>query len=344
MKKLEKIVVLVIILLVTFSLSAKTKVKFFLGDATCQLAGEEQWTKLAINQELSTGDSIKTGPKAYVELDVDGNYIKLQESSQMKLSQSLDGEEKSDSVDMNRGNLKLKLNKLKKENKGFQVNTPSSVCAVRGTEFTVAAGYDGTTLLQVEEGQVEFMGETKSVMVARNQQSEVRLGREPSEVTDVKPQEWNKWLSETKVNMSGNEAAILEDALKKIQKLDAEITELENSRAELEKSKETVDAEAKKLKAAGDNDGFKSKAAETFSLMRKSHLALMKIYYRAENINLVKSFAESVYAELDKEKIDQKTQDVYSQIIETYNKYYKKYIEEVVKEQKRMRDRKAQKK
>lgn len=343
MKKLNKMVVLVLVMVVSTSLFAKTRVKFFLGDASCQLAGEEKWTKLSINQELSTGDSLKTGPKAYIELDIDGNYIKLQESSQMKLSQSLDGEAKNDSVDMNRGNLKLKLDKLKKESKGFQVNTPASVCAVRGTEFTVAAGYDGTTLLQVEEGQVEFQGETKSVIVAKNQQSEVKLGKDPSEVVDIKRQEWNKWLADSRVNMKGNEQLILEDSLKKIQKLDSEIIELENIRAELVKSKEALDEEAKKLKAAGDNDGFKSKAAEAFQAMAKANYAQLKCFIRADRMNMIKVFAEETYAEIDKEKIDQQTQNVYSQIIDTYNKYYKKYIEEVVNNQKRARERRAKK-
>lgn len=344
MKKLNKIVVLVMIVFVSTSVLAKTRVKFFLGDATCQLAGEEKWTKLSINQELSTGDSLKTGPKAYIELDIDGNYIKLQESSQMKLSQSLDGEEKTASVDMNRGNIKLKLDKLKKESRGFQVNTPASVCAVRGTEFTVSSGYDGTTLVQVEEGQVEFVGETKSVMVAKNQQSEVKVGRDPSEVTDIKRQEWNKWLADSKVNLAGNESTLLEESLKRMSKLDAEIIELEGVKAEQLKLKETLDAEAKKLKTAGDNDGFKSKAADAYQAMLKANLALLKIYNRVDKLNLVKTFADETYLVIDKDKIDQNTQEKYSQIVEIYNKYYKSYIEEYVKEQKKVRERRAQRK
>src|SRR3989338_10036707 len=58
-------------------------------------------------------------------------------------------------------------NKVKKTGKGFMMQTQTAVCSVRGTDFSVGIGENGTTQLDVFEGVVNGLkiatGEDKDV-------------------------------------------------------------------------------------------------------------------------------------------------------------------------------------
>ncbi|MBF0197404.1 MAG: FecR domain-containing protein, partial [Planctomycetes bacterium] len=67
---------------------------------------------------------------------------------------SADKVDKKVSVKLSLGKVRCKVNKLKAKS-SFVIKSPVSVAGVRGTDFGVSVGSDGTTDIDVEEGEVE---------------------------------------------------------------------------------------------------------------------------------------------------------------------------------------------
>lgn len=323
---------------------AAVKVKFFVGDATCKTLGSEEWTKVTMNQTLQNGDTVKTGAKAYVSLDLDGNIMKIEENSSVVVSQDVDGDEKVDSLDMHYGNLQLKMNKLKKSNSGFKVNTVASVAAVRGTEFTVLTGYNGDTILQVTKGKVEMTGKTKSLMVEANQQTSVPFGGDPEAIETLKTVEWESWQAESQKKLKGNEHNILLECLSKMQSLEKDIKDFETIRESKLSEKEAFDKKAQEAKSAGDNDTFKENASNAFKSLRQANFSLFRIYVKASRMEMVKEMTERSYRSVDKEDLTPEINETYTKIYEIYNTYYSKYIKETIEARQKIEERRKNKK
>jgi hypothetical protein len=304
-----------LILLISQQLSAEITVKFFVGDATLKQSGDQDWKKVSMNQVVANGDVIKTSAKAYVQLDMDGNLMKISENSEVTIGEDYDGDKKVQSLDVSQGNLQLKMNKLKKSNQGFKVNTVSSVCAVRGTEFDVSAGPDGTTLLQVTKGKVSLAGDTKEVIVGENQQSTVPYGGDPSEVVTLTYQEWAKWLDDTKKSVKGNELNILKTSLEKMQSLEKDIIDLEKIRETNLTEKGNFDKLAKEAKDAGKDDEFKDNASKAYKAIRQANFALFRTFGKANRMNLVKDFSDRLYLELPSENQTPEIKETYIDFI-----------------------------
>ena len=74
----------------------------------------------------------------------------------------------------------LKVGKLKAIVSGyfasrFQVRTPAAVCAVRGTEFDIEVGKDGSTGMNVSEGLVE-VNDSKGAMAVVSSEEKIKIG------------------------------------------------------------------------------------------------------------------------------------------------------------------------
>ncbi|MBN2434845.1 MAG: FecR domain-containing protein [Spirochaetes bacterium] len=330
---------LLILFAMTFSLPAFSamQIKFFVGEAKIKPFGSDTWQKASMNQKLVNGDTVKTGSKAYIQIDMDGNTIKVNENTQLAIGQDIDEEKKVQSLDMTRGTVQLKMDKLQNNNSGFKVNTVSTVCAVRGTEFLVAAGYDGTSVLQVQKGRVAITGSSRTVLVNANQETTVPYGGDPSEVEDIKISEWNKWISDSKNQLKGNEESVLNESLKKIKKLDNDITELEEIKEFNQKEKIKYDELAKKFKADGNTAKFEENAKLSFQAAQKLHLASFRAIVNAYKMGMVKDFSDLTYETIDRSNRTAEINKLYMEIDDLYKKYYIKYIKAAV-EAKQKRD------
>jgi hypothetical protein len=65
------------------------------------------------------------------------------------------------------------------------ISTPSTVCGLRGTEFTVLAGIDGSALYVVDEGSVAVSSKGEEVQLGAEEGVRVNAGEAPGEVFEV---------------------------------------------------------------------------------------------------------------------------------------------------------------
>lgn len=151
------------------------EISFFLGNITLTRGGKP--ASVAVGKKLQTGDHLKTGKNSYLEIIYrDGNKIKLNESSSATIgSKNIAG---SDSVSLISGTASGSIKKLiKGSSKSY---SPTIVCAVRGTEYTLTVSTGGDTRVDVKEGTVEVISPRGSAAVKENEKSETPMGGKPA--------------------------------------------------------------------------------------------------------------------------------------------------------------------
>lgn len=110
---------------------------------------------------LGEGDSLRTGAGAWCELLFkDGSYVKLDAGSEVSMEKLLAGrEERVLSFAFLKGKALWMAAKIKRiAASKFSVRTPTAVCAVRGTDFTMIVSTAGETSVGLYEGEVALAG------------------------------------------------------------------------------------------------------------------------------------------------------------------------------------------
>lgn len=153
------------------------------GKVEIKKAGDVAWNEAAAGLPVEQGYRIKTGPRSMcdVELD-DGSLIHIAANSETQV-ESLDikEDEHTSSFQLFIGKIIASVQHLKKTK--MQIRTPTSVAAVRGTEFAVEAG-EKETEVGVFDGSVgvrnaELSGEELEALVGKDQQTSVAAGEKP---------------------------------------------------------------------------------------------------------------------------------------------------------------------
>ncbi|MBC8278499.1 MAG: FecR domain-containing protein [FCB group bacterium] len=170
--------------------------KDVVGIVKIQRSDSRQSEAASVGNLLFNGDRINTSEKASVALlFIDGSLLKIQEGSEVTINAVKKGERELDTkVDLPLGEVWAKV--TRRDSK-FDIETPSSVASVKGTEFSVSVDQFGTSNIFVMEGLVEFQNEMGLVMVRRNQKSTAIKDQPPEEPKKLTKKD-KKELEETK--------------------------------------------------------------------------------------------------------------------------------------------------
>ena len=174
---------LVFLALGAFALSAApADITYTEGDASVRLkSGKQQDAQ--IGDGLSAGDTVRTGKDGQVELDQKGVTIRIAGSTVFTLMEKAQGNTSSTVLSVALGSIKFRYDKLTGSEP--RVRTNGMVAGVRGTEFTVFSGADGSTLIAVDSGLVTVESEGRSVDLSASEGIEVPLGKPPGDTFTV---------------------------------------------------------------------------------------------------------------------------------------------------------------
>jgi len=131
------------------------------GKVELRPAGKTDWLPSPKGRAIAQGDAIRTAPGAWCEILLkEGSFIKLEENSEMSAETLVAAAEKREfSFSFLKGKALWMAMKLgKKINSAFSVRTPTAVCAVRGTAFSLLVSTSGETAVGLFEGEVNFSG------------------------------------------------------------------------------------------------------------------------------------------------------------------------------------------
>lgn len=146
------------------------------GSVTLRRKGQTALMAAAARAALFVGDLISTGSDGKAALlFTDGSQLRLDTNSEIEIT-ALRSARKG-----KRRLFKAVIGRvwawLQQDN---EVQTPTAVCGVRGTELHLTIAADGETRLTVLEGEVEFFNQLGSETVRESQESVARMGAAPS--------------------------------------------------------------------------------------------------------------------------------------------------------------------
>ncbi|MBN1501446.1 MAG: FecR domain-containing protein, partial [Spirochaetes bacterium] len=316
---MKKLIILILVLFASADIFSAPVMKIFSGDVTVKSPGSSDWKKPFSGMTLNDGYQIKTGRAAYAAIDLGGDEIRISQNSLVEITTDMVDDQPSGFLSLFVGRLSLKMDKLKKNNQNYGIRTPTAVAAIRGTEFDIAAGADGTTLVQVKEGTVSLTGVKNTVMIGPDQESSVKIGKDPEKVKTFKPREWDAWLAESEKNLKGNELKFMKMLLENAKRLDSEIAGMEKQQAVLSAEAVNFKNKAEEFKKADDDVNWEVNMRISRDRLRKASLFGKKSSYQASRIDFMKKNAERIYLETGK---PESMLAVYKKIENIHSKYY----------------------
>jgi len=171
--------------------AAPADVTYTEGDARIQSKGKTQDAQ--IGDVMNTGETLRTGADGLSELNQKGVSIKIAPKTVFTLMEREQGGKTSSVLSVTLGSIKFRYDKLT-GSEPF-VRTNGAIAGVRGTEFSVFSGADGSTLIAVDSGLVTVESEGKSVDLGPKEGVEVPLGMPPGDKFAIPDKliDYSKW-------------------------------------------------------------------------------------------------------------------------------------------------------
>lgn len=164
-----------------------------------QLSGEvirfgpgQQQSARGGDRLTAPGEGIRTGADSFSLLEVDTGIgtIYVRENTEVRirsLSTVADGG-KITRLYVSRGNVRLNLRRFTHPSSELEIETPSGVSGVRGTEFGVIVQPEGSTGLSTLTGSVYAAAQSVEVTVPDGFQTLIRPGEPPLEPMPIPPE------------------------------------------------------------------------------------------------------------------------------------------------------------
>ena len=177
MKHVIKIIMTGLLILLLFPCFAYSmKVSFFLGKSTVIRNGKT--ATLNLGDIVGDGDVIKTGKGSMVELLYDDkSKITIKENTVVQIG-SLKVKGSSD-IAVISGEVMGKYKKLKKGE--YKAGTPTTICAVRGTEFKIAVSKGGDSKIELTDGKVDVRNPYGKIELKKGSSAEIDMAEKPVE-------------------------------------------------------------------------------------------------------------------------------------------------------------------
>ena len=140
--------------------------------------GRTEW--LDFGMAALPGERITTGSADFVEMDQAGQAtIRIQADTIFTIREVDQGGRKETVLSTAAGSVSYRFNQI--SGREPRVGTSTTVAGIRGTELTVYAGPDGSSLFLVDSGMVEVTSAGESVELTANEGVEVAAGQAPGE-------------------------------------------------------------------------------------------------------------------------------------------------------------------
>mgnify|MGYP006284864989 FL=1 len=211
-----------------------------------------------IGDEVRGGDSVITGVNGFAELERgNSTSITVEPDTVFSVDSVGDTGQERDVLRCTLGSISYRFDRIAGASEP-RITTPSAAAGVRGTELTVAAGEDGSSLFVVQSGEVEVEAEGQTVLLGPDEGVEVRPGEAPGEKFEVKRGQidYSNWRQERRDAFIDDPVAAarglerrFDGFVEKVNdlapKLQRKRSQLENEKAKLSTIKEEQGEEAR---------------------------------------------------------------------------------------------------
>ena len=323
MKRSLSLCIVLLLSLAVPLMAAAVEVDYVSGDVQYRHL-KEDWQDLKVGMNLVSGDIIETGMNSEAILLDSGSEIFISENANFTISEKYEEGKKRSTFMLFLGRMKFKLAKSGEAEPDIQTQTVN--LAIRGTEFEVGSGYDGSTIVLIEEGSVAVQGKSIELVLEEGEGTEVQFGEEPSEKFDVltKIIDWDAWLLSSQEAVKGNETALLGQIQSRFEDLAREIGNFELIREEALMEKERFTAKRDELIEAGKAEEATESAKKAGSESKKAFHSIVNIRFLALSSIGLYDMAERIYTDIEEPTEEQR--ELFTGIKTTYGGIEQKYV------------------
>ena len=245
------------------------------GDIQVRAAKGISWKNAELNMPVDFGDHIRTGKTGWGTVTfTDRSILKIHPGSHIALNAFVSPFERSNSVLLFFGRLWNRLSKGARKWRGLEVQTPTAVCGVRGTEFWTASYEDGTTLVRVESGNVTVDNEISQRTISSDEGARLSFVTRKIEAEPGFQAAWDKAQTRARQNLFSDGKRYGTLVHKQIYKRRDHVGLLVEQVKTLSKQRERYISLAKDAEARGDDlqaEHFISKARDTHRNIEELH-------------------------------------------------------------------------
>ena len=222
----RRLIVLAILLLFCLPLAAQNFTIEYVEGWVDVKHPNGQTVEAMIGDQLQKDDTVVTGDDGTATLTREGAAeIVISPNSVFSIREIDSGGEKETVMHTALGSVKFKF--LRLFGREPKISTPSTVAGVRGTEFTVYSGDEGSALFTVDSGEVMVTSQGIPVVLLENEGVEVKAGQAPGQkfVKQGRPIDYSAWVQEKQSEFSADPIAGLRGIERQ---MDEYIREVEN--------------------------------------------------------------------------------------------------------------------
>ena len=257
--------------------SRTVEIKSLQGRVKMKAAISETEIFAKVGMFLTEGDNISVSPNSWIILEFeDGSSVEVKENSVLSIKKMvlLESQKRQETqLLLWLGELKVLMKKLPPGDK-FQIYTPTAICSIRGTEFSVLVDKIGETIVSTLKGIVgvkEISGLGEEVLVKEGMQSIVKSSTPPTVPQPISPPKSETLPQEPKEGVIASypslseETSISSPALSQEQDVELEPEELASSQeqdTEPELEKESVPSPEPEKKLEPDIESAPPKREE----------------------------------------------------------------------------------
>jgi len=159
------------------------KVTFVYGEAKVQKDEKAKWVTLNLGDVVSQGSRIQTGNVSSVEVtfeDKDSIFLKSNTALGITTSQKRGSTYRLNNFYLNPGRAITKMKEATGSESRIEINTPSAVASVRGTEFRVTVDQEASTRTEVLTGTISVSAMDKTFEVNQGEGTYIQKGAAPT--------------------------------------------------------------------------------------------------------------------------------------------------------------------
>ncbi|UCH00058.1 MAG: FecR domain-containing protein [Deltaproteobacteria bacterium] len=240
------------------------QITFLSGDAQVKGAKETVWRKAELNMPVFFGDNIRTREDGKVTITfVDGSLLKIHSNTHIALNTIVSPVEKKSSVLLFFGRMWNKVSRKVLKMKAVEIQTPTAVLGVRGTEFETGAYEDGTMIVRVDSGGVTVDNEIDRSTLSSNEGTQLSLvTRKIKTEPDFRP-EWERIEKTSRESLFADGERYGGHVNKEIYRRRDHLKGLVDKAKKLSEERERFLSLAEEAKERGDEIGYESSMAKT---------------------------------------------------------------------------------
>ena len=265
--------------------SALGQVKEVTGLMEIQRAKQTIWLTARRDMDVFFGDTITTGDESEgLIVLVDESIIRINANSKIVLNSMISPAEKKHSILLFFGKLWNKVSKQALRKKVFEVQTPTAVCGVRGTDFETASYEDGTMLVRVNSGEVEVDNEVGREILVSNQGTQVSFEQKEIRVAPDFQPDWDRDQAKSREKLLGDGekyGGYVHDEIYKRKDL---LKTLVDRASDLAATKEQLKQKASQAKENGDEAAYESYLSEIGKINDEQRELNRKIAYSGRRL------------------------------------------------------------